>query len=211
MANIPKLLITDQMLALRNGLWKPQALTALFTLLARQHFGDANNIEQQTLQNIIWKSDETTAIMIEAIGRWKPTLTEKRLAVIVKRNGQKVIRMGINDRMMAGLGPQSTREFYATYIQGSHTLFCLGKESAETEILAAEVYRDLLEFGPKIRELMCLHKFVCVEVGELALLEESAEHFVVPVTIGYTYEECWEITQPSTGPLRRIDLNINAS
>lgn len=208
----PTLVINDQLIGLRNSFWKSQSLTALVVSILRQEFADANNITQSTLQNYLWKPDDTTGILIEAIGRWKPTLTQKRLALVVKRNGQKTLNLGIGgNRMQMGFPPNApgaTKDIRAVYFQGTHTVFCIGKESAETETLAAEVYRYLVGFAPKIRELMCMIKFMVTEIGELSLLEESYEHFIVPITVAYVYEDSWEIQTQSAGPLRQVSLQV---
>jgi hypothetical protein len=58
-----------------------------------------------------------------------------------------------------------------------------------------------------LRHPLRLHKLLVTEVGELALLEEADENFVVPITIAYAFEDSWEIT--NNAPLvTRVDLSV---
>lgn len=206
----PVIEFPQALLDLCSAGWRPQRVTALLVSVLRMHFADSDKIEASELQNKVWQRADSTGILIEAIAHWKPTTTEKRPSLVVRRNGIKVLRQGINDRMMGGYAPGGAREIYSTYLQGSHTVFCIAGESAEAEILGAEVYRELMGFAPKIREVLNFHKFMVVDVGELALLEEASENFVVPVTVAYVYEEAWEITNKTSGPLMTLDVSITA-
>jgi hypothetical protein len=99
-------------------------------------------------------------------------------------------------------GPSS----FATYLEGSHTLFAVSTEGAEAEILAAEVYRELIQFGPIMRRELELHRFLVVSVGSLFEIEEAHETFAVPITVGYALEERWKLV-PHAPFLKRIKLS----
>lgn len=184
--------------------WRPLLLTGFLLEWLRQHFSDTNSIEDENLENTLWKADNTTNILIESITRWKPELTEKRPAIIAKRNDLVNNRLIIDDREM-GFRPDSTN--YVTYFVGSHTLFCIAREGAEAEKLSTEVYRELVEFGPVVRQLMRLHKFQVQSIGAIFRLEEARETFAVPVNVSYAFEEAWKIT-PRAPILKRIDLAV---
>jgi hypothetical protein len=182
-------------------------LTGFIALWMREHFSLATAIEDPALQARVWKPTQDTGILIESISKWDPTTTGKRPAIIVKRNSQNILRQIIEDRLMPGMGPEATRGMYSSFRQGSHTVFCIGGESAETEILAEEVLRELMHFAVVLRHPLRLHKLLVTEVGELALLEEADENFVVPITIAYAFEDSWEIT--NNAPLvTRVDLSV---
>jgi len=183
--------------------WRPLLLTGFLVQWMRQHFVDAANIEDTELQGTLWKADETTNILIESITRWDPKLTEKRPAVIVKRNDINNNRLIIDDREL-GVGRDGIN--YFTYFVGSHTLFCISREGAEAEKLSTEVYRELVEFGPIIRRLLEFHKLKLESIGSIFKVEEARETFAVPVTITYAFEEAWKITAKQP-PIKRIDLN----
>ena len=186
---------------------RPLVATGWFRLLLAGHF-QPGNLEDtsETIGKMLWKPDNTTGIMIESITRWVPELTEKRPAVIIKRNGWRRLRLGIGDKMF-GPGDPAGQEFFANAWQGSHTLFCIAGKGAETEKLAAEVYREMNEFGPAIRATLDLLRFEVTEVGELMLLEEARQNFVVPVVVAYAFVESWQL-QDSSPPLTGIDLAL---
>ena len=61
-------------------------------------------------------------------------------------------------------------------------------------------------FGPVIQRTLRLHRFSVTEVGAIAELEEATENFVVPVTVGYAYEQNWLIRQQAP-TLRSVSLS----
>ena len=131
---------------------------------------------------------------------------EKRPAVILKRNTYQNQRIAIDDRHQPTRRDQGDRH-YSTLWLGSHSLFCIGGSGAQVELLATEVQRELTEFGPLIREKMQLHRFSVIEVGAIAELEEATENFVVPVNVGYAYQERWVLRQQAP-VLKHISLSM---
>jgi hypothetical protein len=162
----------------------------------RHHFSELSYIENQNtaLSRCIWSNDcQTTGIAIEPNTKWSPELTESRPGIIIKRNAWKRRRLGIDDRWIPG--PPSGNNSYTNLWQGSHTLFCVATEGAEAENLATEVFRELNEFGPIIREILDLKRFEVIEVGAvLQIAGRAKENFAVPVSCAYTYEESWTVT-----------------
>lgn len=175
---------------------RPLIVQGMLLSWMQTHFSQPHYIEEPLLKTqALWNEDETlSSILIESVFRWKPSTTEQRMAVLLKRGPWKIIRRGIDDRKM-GSTPPSGNPQYVTYIQGSHTLFCLSNAPAECEILATEVYREMVEFGPLFRSLFSLHRFVVTDVGELSIVEEARQNFVIPVTVAYAAEETWEIVK----------------
>lgn len=179
--------------------------TGLLRLWLVGHFQQANLEDQdQTIQKMLWSPQATSGILIESITRWRPEMTEKRPGVIIKRNGWKRLRLGIADRMM-GTVESTGQEVYGNFWQGSHTLFCIAGNGAEAEKLATEVFRELNQFGPKFRLAVDLMRFEVTEVGELLLLEEGRQNFVVPIVVAYVSSEAWRVNQET--PLLR-NLNV---
>jgi hypothetical protein len=189
---------------------RPLVVTGWLKIWLQGHFASQQNIEDQTgaVYKSLWKPDfKQTRIAIESITKWAPELTEFRPAVIIKRNAWKRVRLGVDDRMMGTMAPDMQNR-YSNVWQGSHTLFCIAGDGAEAEKLAAEVFRELNEFGPIIRRILDLMRFEVLEVGELYKVKTNArENFAVPVTIGYAYREDWKVMQEAPR-LKRIDLAI---
>ncbi len=186
---------------------RPQVLTAIFRRWMTGHFESLANIEHKSLEGYIWRPDiKTTGIYISTNTMYDPEAAGNRPAVILKRNGWKNLRLGIDNRMM-GIEAADGHSYYSNYWQGSHTFFCLAGEGAEAEILAAEVFRELNQFGPFVRPRIGLHRLEVVEVGEVFLLEESSENFAVPVNVAYVWEEAWRIETLDAAVLQSMDLS----
>jgi len=170
---------------------QPIMLTGFFRDLLTRHF-QAENIEQHDLRRYIWKEDLTTGILIESIHRWRGDLAEKRPAILIKRNQYSNTRMLVGDQ--AGVD-DSGNSCYVTWWAGSHTLFCIHASGASAEILATEVQREITQFAPVLMDTLNLFRLVVTDVGPIAEIEEAKESFVIPVTIGWAYQEAWKIRQ----------------
>lgn len=181
--------------------WRPIMLTGLLRDLLTRHFLPGL-IEDTDIRHLVWRPDEKTDILIESVHRWRGELTEKRPAILVKRNTYQNQRFGIGDlRGPDGRGMNR----YSTFWVGSHTVFCIHGTGAGVEILATEVQRELTQFAPVVREDLGLKKWSVTEVGAIAEVEEARESFVVPITVGWAYEESWTLELESP-KLRRISL-----
>lgn len=182
--------------------WRPLLLTGLLRDLLTRHFAEPGEIEEPDLRNFIWQPGDRTGILIESIHRWRGTLVEKRPAVIIKRNGQRNLRLLLGDR--AAATPQGFWR-YQTFWVGSHTLFCLHGSGAGAEILATEVQRQLTQFGPVLVSDLGLYRWQVTELGAVSEVEEAREGFLTPVTVAWAYAESWEI-QPESRKLRAVTL-----
>lgn len=188
----------------------PHLMTGFLVQWLRRHFADPKNREQSDLLNKIWKAVGTeTTIDVESATRWKPETTELRPAVVVARNDWNVLRFGINDQMMGGDWEATGAEYFAAYVEGTHTLFCVSPLPVEAEILAAEVYRETLQFGPAVRRELdvAVKRFATVGVGKIFEIEEARQAYAVPVTVAYGLEERWKLV-PYAPFLKKITLSM---
>jgi len=163
-------------------------MTGLMRLLLTDHYRTPDNIEHEQFKRRLWKEGTDTGILIEDASVWTPELSDKRPAVIIKRNNWRSIKLGLDN--LSGTTPEGFNE-HTKFWRGSHTLFCIAKEGAEAEILAAETYRYLLHFGPIFRQYFDLMLFELMEVGGLNELEEASERYAVPLTVAYGWSETW--------------------
>lgn len=192
---------------------RPHVMTGLLRQLLIGHFKDPENIEEPRLRRQLqelneWKPSDAeidepniSRILIESITRWNPSKTDNRPAVLIKRNGWKWLRQGIGDTVGDNVYTGSTT--YAGFWEGSHTLYCMSQNGAETEFLATEVVKFLVGFAPLIREQMDLHKFFVSEVGGIGEIQEVIQGYAVPVNVAYVAEEAWSL-QPYAPRLKRI-------
>ncbi|OPZ61523.1 MAG: hypothetical protein BWY85_02379 [Firmicutes bacterium ADurb.Bin506] len=179
-------------------------ITGLLRDMLARHFAEPLLIEEPDLRHLVWREDQRTGILIESIHRWRGDLVEKRPAVIIKANGRRNIRWGIQDA--AGADGQGHR-LYQTFWAGSHTLFCIHGSGASADILSSEVQRELTQWHPLMLQYLKLFSWQVTEVGAVFEIEEAKESFVVPVTVGWTYTEMWKIQQESL-KLRKVPLSI---
>lgn len=160
--------------------------------IIRYHFSDATRIEFPDLIDRVWVPDQATApIFISSLAEFAPVASQQRPAVLVDRLEQDkdMEKRGIGDQLM-GIAPGR----YAHYMRGRHVVHCLGALEAEAELLAAEVWRELVRFAPVIREALCLNQFIPQRVGKRVQLSDSfREHYTIPIEIAVTYEEAWSL------------------
>lgn len=189
---------------------RPRQFTGLLQLWLTQHFSNSDNIQEVGVKNRVWNEDpEVSLIQILPVYDWRPEQTEQRPALLIKRHELKFVRVGIDNRLMGGGPGADTKQYYAGLMQGSHTVFCIGGSGGEAEELAAEVMNELMKFSPAVRAWLNLKRIELVGVSELAKLEESKEHFVVPVNIAYAFLQEWELLSLDDPVLVRINTIIN--
>ncbi len=184
----------------------PLILTGGLRQTLMQHFADPDQIILPSVREFLeregaWSAEETTGIVIEALSRWRPELTEGRPAIIIKEGEWQWKREGIGDSL--GEEWQDGTAHFAGFWSGTHTMFALGNEGAETQLLASEIAKTLLWYQATIAKAFCLDRFVVVSLGALAALKESRETFVVPINVAYVLTESW-YTRLDAPRLKRI-------
>lgn len=189
---------------------RPHVMTGLLRQLLLDHFADPENIEDGKVRRHLetlgaWQPIENglnqPGISVESITRWNPNNADKRPAVLIKRNSWSWLRKNIGDRLEENLYTGGVS--YLGFWQGSHTLYCLAQNGAETEFLTTEVVKFLVRFSPLIVDQMNLMKFLVSEVGGIGEVQEVIQGYAVPVTVSYVAEESWEL-QPYVPRLKRV-------
>jgi hypothetical protein len=213
---MPTPLDMDVVSSLCSSQHPANVLTGLWTRLLREHFSNAENLQfggqdesnadgepLTQLQGYLWSDDnKQTKIQIQPVWEYNPQDIERRPALYVKRNAYKFERLAINDGQTVGSEKDASGRVvrvpnarHSKMMVGSHTVFCVGQTGAETELLAQEVANHVMMFGPRLRIDFKLHRLTVAEVGELAVLDEFVEHFVVPVVVAYGIAMSWEIKE----------------
>lgn len=203
----------------------PNILTGAILRILQNHFSTANYIEDAALKDNVMKlqpEDTTeglieTGILIAPVYKWDPAQLGKRIALYIKRNPLRSQRYGINHGITSGLGKEADgslttlRGDYHTFaVLGSHTVYCIGRTGAETEVLGYEVFRELGQFGPAIRKDLKLHRWDVTEMTDINRIEEYDQHFVAAVVVGWAYFETWRIV-PDAPWLKTLVIDIQAS
>lgn len=189
----------------------PRLMTGILRQIFLQHFADINQVANSYLRDFlqregVWSDGVESGLYIEALARWKPEMTEQRPAIVIKEGAWRWQRRGIGDQ--AGYTWRDGQHYYAGFWQGSHTIFIIGGEAAETQLLSMEVARLLLHYGPVIMDQMELHRFVMLEIGPVSALKEATENYVIPVSVGYVSEETWSL-QVDAPRLKRIVFDVD--
>ena len=190
----------------------PRMVTGILRQLLMQHFADPRQISNPTLRSMLerggaWRPGVNDGLYIESVARWRPEVTEKRPAILLKEGDWQWIRVGIGD--YAGSSWRDGREQFAGLWRGSHTVFAVGNEGAETQILATETAKVIAWYGPLITDQMNMHRWGITKIGALSALQESTENYVVPVDVAYVAEESWTL-QVDAPRLKRIVFNTDA-
>lgn len=185
-----------------------QLLTGWFRDWLMRHFTSPLYIEQPDLRKLIWKPGEDTGILIETNHRWRPALTEKRPAVIIKRNDFSKQRVGAFGEVRQGppVDLQGNRHL-VTFWVGSYTLFCIGGSGAQAELLGTEVQREIGQFAPvMMASIPSIMRLDTLQVGAVSQLQEAKDNWAVPVTVGVAYEERWVLRQQA--PRMKVSLSL---
>jgi len=183
----------------------PLILTGALRQLFLQHFADPQNLISATLREYlttegVWQ-ENGSSLLVEAITRFDVSHLGTRPALIIKDNAWQWQRVVIGN--LAAYDAMTGTHYYAGLWTGSHTVFVISQQAAETQQIAVEVMRLLLYYGAQLQEDFNLQRFQVMEVGALSALKESREHYVVPVTVQYVAPESW-YTEQEAPRLKKI-------
>jgi hypothetical protein len=157
---------------------------------------------KRQLEDLVWNKDaKLTTIQIEPVYRYIAQDIQRRAAIYVKRGKQVPEKRCIDNGMTTGaIYDKNTKklvrvpgEFHSRLVRGTHTIYCVAFSAAESDLLADEVFHHLMEFGPVIRRALNFMTFDEITMEDPAILDESAEHFVVPVVVNYAYSKSWRV------------------
>jgi len=194
----------------------PEVMTAFLTALLREHFGDPACVVDPIFRDAPWRphptevgrSDPSGGMVVESADAWDPELVEARPALIVADHAYKHVRVGIGGRMEG----HHTRDGFLQYgalFDSANTIFCVGRSRLEAKRLGTEVLQLLVQFADAIREAQGLVRFVPVERGDVAVLEESTQNFACPVPIAWQAQMTWEVRRQAS-VLNRIITKVAA-
>jgi hypothetical protein len=186
----------------------PELMVGTMVQLIRAHFADPANIVDPILRERVWLPTPDTGIVVESIDHFATALIEARPAIIVKDHAVQPVRDGIAGRMMMTFA-QDGQDRYGIRYNSSVTFFCIADTSKAAKHLATEVLDELVQFSDPIRESLKLIRFVVVERGEAFTIEESKQHFAVPITVAYQVMRTWVVERQSPR-IKRFLLHISA-
>lgn len=166
-------------------------MTEALVKVLRFHFSSATRIEHPDLTARVWTAAESSPIFISSLAEFAPTSGQQRPSVLVDRLDQELdtSKRAIGDQFQGGQPGQ-----YAHLVVGRHVVHCLGGREGEAEILAFEVWRDLVRWSPILTTRLCLLRLLPTKVGKRVQLSgEHQEHYTVPIELTYGYMEQWRV------------------
>lgn len=178
-------------------------ITGILLDLIRQLFSspEGRNILSLQLKDYFWSAefdenlDEAKyQLIIEDVYTWDPTKAGIRPGILIKPGTWVDRNLLIGDKIQ---GLDHSR--YERMMVGSHSIFVIGQTATQTELLAREVHMYLGHFKQEIRHTLSFDKWEVAELAEISELEESDEHFVIPLTVAYQFAHAWEVKP--VGPL----------
>jgi hypothetical protein len=193
------------------------AVTGLLLELIRGLFGeDGTNIINPALANYYWVpelqgtlEEAKNQILVEEVFSWTPDKTGTRPAVLVRGNKWEDRRVTLGDKVHH-MPELSGKEKYYKHVTGSHTVFVIGRTSAQTELFAREVYLYLNSFSPIILKETCFERWTVPVLDGVQELEEYEEHFVIPINLVYELSYSWKLF-PVTRLLQGVLMNFETN
>jgi hypothetical protein len=164
----------------------------------RRHFSDSDRIVEPGLKDYIYNiNPAVTNIIIDSYGRLNLKNIQQRPAIYCRRAIYEVHEHGISNKYLArnmgvnGENKVDSDPKYEILIKGANTVNCIGKTEAESELLATEVFLELIGFSPVLRRDLKLVKINVKSMGMTEKFEESDQHWVTPVSVKYSFGYSW--------------------
>lgn len=199
----------DALSSLCSSRYPARIFEGVLVRALQEHFSRAENLiyngmmeeDKTQLQNYIWNADATkTAIQISPVLKYNAQDIQRRPAIFTKRNQWKNEKLTIGD----GFGAHVPRDAdgnvikvggnrYRRMVIGTHTIFCIGAESGIAETLGDETFEFLTCFAPIMRKEFNFHRLEVVSMEPTGVLDESKEHYVVPVVLAYQFAYSWSL------------------
>jgi len=195
------------LLAYKNIPPTPHRVTAILMWLVRDRFTRVESMRSERIKQYVWDKDATKSkILIE----YSPLLdfksVQQRPAVTVVRKSWKTqpSALSIGNRLHS-----SVEEQYALLISGTHVINVISQNPVEVEDMATEIFYYVTDFTQPIRNEFNLTKFSLDEMGEPVKMEESKEHWIIPLSVSSTIQLDWKV-KPIGPLLKTISLNTAA-
>lgn len=186
-------------------LYRAYAFLGVYIKLLESHFNVTDSITDSVIRNKLrsrpFTTGDDTGILIKTVSDWRPTTEESRPAVLVNRGEIQINRLGVGD--LANVDTPTGRLDYLVQVQSHHVFFAIERTQAEADRLAMEVARILLVAKPILLDQLDLQTLQLISVGEAARLEESKDHYAVPLVMAYKHNESYSI-QPHVPVLKRV-------
>jgi hypothetical protein len=174
----------------------PVVLIGYFMQNLMLHFSDSRNIEHPSIRQYTWSRDtETeikTGIYITPLAKFDAARIGFRPAIVIKRAAMAYDKDVIGGRYLGPMPPRGLynnndwpnlgQEHFEYPCSGKLVFYCIHRELATAELIGTEVMNCLLAWRPIVlQEFTPMYEFMPKDLDEGMRLEESKEHWAVPV------------------------------
>jgi len=177
----------------------PYIITGVFIQFTRCHFFEEKNIVNEKLKGYLWTTDDDARIQIEPSFKWEPTHTQQRPAIYIKRDD-----VDVNSEYALGHGKHVSHMNlngnhkgvdYTNFIQGGHTLLCVGQTAAEAENIGFEVFFRYLEYRKVLEKEANVGTLSVKSISAVNKVDENKENWLVSIKLTWIYSYDWTLYQ----------------
>lgn len=187
----------------------PRDISAWLLRFLMWKFWDVRHLRDSALHDpkFIWRPDDSVGqnmdkgILITTAGQYSPQDALQRPALVLKRGPQTPVHAlggiygGRDTPGLLPLGdvdanrtPTAGLESQSVFLQGSHTCFAIATLEAQADLLAIEVWMELLARVNQIRSDCRLKAFQVGQVSAVQRLLEYRENWVSAIMVSYSYQ-----------------------
>lgn len=190
----------------------PYIITGVFIQFTRCHFFDANNIVNEKLKGYLWTDSPDTKLQIEPAFKWDATKVQKRPALFFKREH---VQVNSNFALDAGkhtshfnMNGNHTGMDLTNFIQGGHSIICVGQTAAEAENLGFEVFFRYLEYRKPLQKEANLGTLNIMGISPAQKVDENKENWMVTINLSWIYSYDWTLYQEAP-ILKKVAFSAN--
>ncbi len=165
-------------------------ITGLLRKFLITYFSDDDHFEATALAGRVWRDDPSSPLLIESALTWTPKIAGKRPAILIKAGELKLETPTIGG--MQQVTAAGTAEFMKM-VTGNHLILVITPTEPETEALAAEAYRAIVQCEALLRRNLNLLRVRVTGVSAPQLSEEYNQMVVVGFGLEYGWSDNWSI------------------
>ena len=186
---------------------RPRFLQGAFLRFIQFHFSDADRIENEIINDLVWTDDpETTKLLIEPELEWEAAEASRIPAVLVSSGSVTPISQFLNDRLSGGYGQERVMEGgeqttiftgaeFMKYLEGSHHVWVKAKTDKEAATVAEEIWFHFLEFQEPIQTESGLNLFNVGKLEEPKQIREEGDHYSSHFVLIWAVYYGWKINR----------------
>ena len=177
----------------------PYLLTGLFIQFSRSHFYEADNILNDHLKGYLWSDSPDTRVQIEPSYKWDPVNVQQRPAIFIKREDVSVkstFSLGHGKHTShVNLNGSHTGVDNTVFIEGAHSILCVGGTAAEAENLGWEVLLKYLLYKEVLKKEANLGTLIVSGMSPANKVDENKENWMTQIKLSWAYALDWTLFQ----------------